>query len=173
LLGGLCNDSGVLSFASHCGVQCSVSGQSLWGLWWKKWHWCMFCLWVLQSSPSSIPPIHHTLLYLHVFPSRRKKVRSLQTSQKTVLFQTFGAHWIGSYLPFFSSRLWKLLFSQQVTVSWSFVAWIGVWYINRAKTGNVIRTAGEELRNASVWSDGERNYWVERCEVQMFSLALG
>jgi hypothetical protein len=34
-----CHGLGVQSLASHCGDPGSRTGQSMWDLWWTKWHW--------------------------------------------------------------------------------------------------------------------------------------
>jgi len=45
----------------HCGDWHLTPGQSMWDLWWTKWHWGRFLPRVLQFSPVSTgPPVLHT-----------------------------------------------------------------------------------------------------------------
>ena len=50
-----CHGSGGYSPASHRGSPGSITGQSMWDLWWTKWHWDRF------SPVNFIPPVLHYL----------------------------------------------------------------------------------------------------------------
>jgi hypothetical protein len=54
---GLCTDiTTVHMWASHCGGRDSSPGQSMWDLWWTKWHWGRFSLSTWVPLPILIPP---------------------------------------------------------------------------------------------------------------------
>ena len=54
-----------------------IPGQSMWDLWWTKWHWGMFFPRVLWFSPVNfIPPVLHYLESLHLH-HRLRCVRSI------------------------------------------------------------------------------------------------
>jgi hypothetical protein len=55
----------VKSPASRRGCPGSISGQSMWDLWWTKWHWDRFSPRVLRFSPVNFIPL--VLHYLEIF----------------------------------------------------------------------------------------------------------
>jgi hypothetical protein len=57
-----CHGSGGRSPASHSGGPASIPVQSMWGLWWTKWHWDRFFYEYFGFPPVNfIPPVLHYL----------------------------------------------------------------------------------------------------------------
>ena len=56
-----CNGAGDYPSACHLGGPVSVPGQSMWGLWWTKWHWNRVFSTIFATSPNTvILPMFHT-----------------------------------------------------------------------------------------------------------------
>jgi len=56
-----CRGRGTYLPVCHCGDRHLIPGQSMWDLWWTKWHWGRFLARVLRFSPvSTVPPVLHT-----------------------------------------------------------------------------------------------------------------
>jgi hypothetical protein len=77
--------------ASHRGRRCLNLGQSMWGLWWTKWHEQVF-LQALQFSPLRIiPPVLNIHPYLPVARTRSIKERCPTSFQKSMLIRKSGS----------------------------------------------------------------------------------
>jgi hypothetical protein len=103
---------------SHCTGPGLIPDQSMWELWWTKWHWDrLFSPWVLQISPVSIiSPTLHIRLHLHVARTGRTDRWSLGTFQKAMLFQKMGSVRYNSAFAFFFFPFFKgLKTSQPIT----------------------------------------------------------
>jgi hypothetical protein len=63
----------------------SIPGQSMWNLWWTKWHWDRFFSDYFGFSPVSfIPPVLHTWKNLLALSIQIKSIRGQSHPSATV-----------------------------------------------------------------------------------------
>ena len=102
----------------------SIPSQSMWDLWWTKWHWDRF------PSLSIIPPMLQTHFDLNVTLTRRINGRSLATCKNQWSLE-IGGLWIEQCTAFtVTVRTPKKLGPGSVMRNYSFMKlshWLSIW----------------------------------------------
>lgn len=71
-----------MSHDSHRGSPASISGQYMWSLWWKKWHWESSFSEYFVSPDNIVTPVLHTHLLLHAALTSRQTGEVWEHSNK-------------------------------------------------------------------------------------------